>query len=120
AHMTQHMLLLVIGPPLLVLGAPMTPLLVALPSSWRSRLARGWRHAAPATATWHALNRPVIAWGITALVLWGWHIPFAYEAAIRHPIVHDLEHAMFLGSSLLFWWAIIQPIGRPHRTYGTS
>lgn len=120
AHMVQHMLFLVVAPPLLVLGAPMTALLVALPRHWRSRLVRGWHHAGPVQPIWHALNRPLIAWGITALVLWGWHIPPLYEAAIRHPMFHDLEHAMFLGSASLFWWTIIQPVGRQPRSYGTS
>ncbi|HWV23400.1 MAG TPA: cytochrome c oxidase assembly protein [Thermomicrobiales bacterium] len=121
AHMTQHMLFLVVAPPLLVLGAPLAPLLLALPRGWRVRLVRGWRRSGPVQPIWHALNHPALAWGIAALVLWGWHVPWAYEAAIRYPFVHDIEHAMFLGSSLLFWWTVIQPVGRRRKqTYGTS
>lgn len=120
AHMTQHMLFLVVAPPLLVLGAPMTALLVALPRPWRSRIAHGWRRSGPVQPVWRAISHPVLAWGIAALVLWGWHIPVVYQAAIRHPVIHDLEHAMFLGSAMLFWWTVIQPVGRRPRAYGSS
>jgi len=120
AHMTQHMLFLVIAPPLLVLGAPMTAMLVALPREWRARLARGWHRPGPHQPIWHALNHPVLAWGIAAIVLWGWHVPWVYEAAIRHPLIHDLEHATFLASATLFWWTVLQPVGHHPRPYGTS
>lgn len=120
AHMTQHMLLLVVAPPLLVLGTPLVPLMTALPRSWRARLVRGWNRSRVLRPAWHILNLPVIAWSIATIVLWGWHVPLAYEAALRHPLIHDLEHGMFLGSSLLFWWAIVQPMEHHHRNHATS
>jgi cytochrome c oxidase assembly factor CtaG len=108
-HMLQHWLLMMVAPPLLWLGAPVVPLLRGLPRSWLHRglgpllawprLQRGLRHLTQPVATW-------LAWSLTTLV---WHLPVAYEAALRSRNWHDLEHAMFLGASLLFWYPLISP-----------
>lgn len=118
AHMVQHLLLLVVAPPLLVLGTPLTPVMVALPRGWRATLSHRWRSLPVVGSSWKALNSPLMTWLIAAAALWGWHVPILYQAAVRRPLVHDLEHALFLGSASLFWWVVIQPIGRAstHRT----
>ncbi len=120
AHMTQHVLLLAVAPPLLVLGRPIVALLVALPRGWRAGISRGWHRAGAVRAAWRFLEHPVVSWVVAAVILWGWHAPALYEAAIRHPLLHDLEHAMFLGSALLFWWSVLQPMERRARNYGTA
>ncbi len=116
--MVQHLLLLVVAPPLLVLGTPLTPMLVALPREWRSRLSHRWRSLPVVRSSWRALNSPLMTWLLAAAALWGWHVPILYQAAVRRPLVHDLEHVLFLCSASLFWWVVIQPIGRgpTHRT----
>src|SRR5699024_360615 len=81
AHMVQHLLLLVVAPPLLVLGTPITPTLVALPQQWRGTVTKTWYRSNAARRGWRWLNQPAVAWGLAAIVLWGWHVPFAYEAA---------------------------------------
>ena len=45
-------------------------------------------------------------------MLWGWHVPAAYQAALESDVVHDLEHLSFFGAALLFWWPIIGPAPR--------
>lgn len=118
AHMVQHQLLLMAAAPLLLLGEPFPLVLWALPPGWRRALgpslARGGRaRAVLRLATW----MPVAGLVYTAN-LWAWHLPAAYEAALAHPLVHDLEHLAFFGTAVLFWWPIVNPAPRLHRLRG--
>jgi putative copper resistance protein D len=54
-----------------------------------------------------ALSFPVVAWLLFAGVLWVTHFSPLFDAALEDPLVHDLEHALFLGSALLFWWPAV-------------
>jgi len=106
AHMTQHELLMLIAAPLLVLGRPIIAFLWALPRSWAVALAR-WSKIGAWETTWRTISNPVVAWIIHAVVLWVWHAPALFEATLEHESVHALQHASFLFSALLFWWAVI-------------
>ncbi|MFG5408905.1 cytochrome c oxidase assembly protein [Piscinibacter sakaiensis] len=55
------------------------------------------------------LSHPVVAWLLHLVVLWGWHAPPLFEAALHHDGVHVLQHASFFVSALLYWWALVQP-----------
>ena len=115
AHMTQHLILMSVAPPLLLLGAPAVPLLRALPRSvLRDGLGPFFR-----TPILHRLMRllthPVLAWVAMNIAYLGWHVPQAYELALRSPGWHEVEHACFLGTSLLFWFPVIQPWPSPSR-----
>jgi len=109
AHMLQHVLLVFVAPPLLWLAWPVAPLLRGVPSASRKRglgpfLA--WRRL-------HLLLRwlvhPAVAWSGFVLTLWLWHLPALYELALRSPGWHAFEHALFLGTALLFWFPVVQP-----------
>ena len=102
-HMAQHLVLLVVVPPLLLAGAPMVPLLRGLPAG-RVRAAFG---AVAALAD--RLAHPVVGLIALALATWGWHVPAAFELALRDRAWHVAEHASFLGAGLLFWWPVVQP-----------
>jgi cytochrome c oxidase assembly factor CtaG/polyferredoxin len=109
AHMTQHLILMSVVPPLLLLGAPAVPLLRALPRSvLRDGLGPFFR-----TPSLHRvvrlLTHPVFAWLAMNIAYLAWHVPPAYELALRSPGWHEVEHACFLGTSLLFWFPVIQP-----------
>ena len=106
AHMTQHELLMLAAAPLLVLGRPVVPFLWALPRSWAITLAR-WSKVEAWETTWRTISNPVVAWIIHAAVLWAWHAPGLFEATLENESVHALQHASFLFSALLFWWAVI-------------
>ena len=112
AHMLQHVLLMLVAAPLLVLGAPLVPLLWALPRGWRRSIARGWNATPWFGRAWHALTGPVVVWCVLSVTLWVWHLPGPYQAAVRLASVHALEHATMLGASLLFWWVVVQPVGQ--------
>lgn len=111
-HMTQHMLLVIVAAPLLVLGAPLLPLLWALPRHARRTTGRVWRRARSLRALLHGLMHPLVAGALYALVLWAWHAPALYQAALRNETIHEVQHLSFLSSALLLWWTVLQPLGR--------
>jgi putative membrane protein len=111
AHMAQHMLLVMVAAPLLVLGAPGLPLTVALRPRWRRRLGRLRRYPAVAAGR-RLLTRPLVAWAVHVAALWAWHLPGPYQAALRNDLVHAAEHASFLVTAALFWWVVLSRHGR--------
>ena len=106
AHMAQHELLMAAAAPLLVLGRPLVAALWSVPVSWR-RAAGRWASGEPVRTAWRTLTRPVVAWTLHAAAIWGWHAPRLYDAALRSEALHALQHGTFLGTALLFWWALI-------------
>lgn len=114
AHMVQHMLLMMVAPPLLLLADPLPMVLWGLPRSLRVRVGLLLASGRPLRRTWRALTWMPLAWLISAVTLWVWHWPRAYEAALRDGVLHDLEHLAFFGAGVLFWWPIISPAPRLH------
>jgi cytochrome c oxidase assembly factor CtaG len=106
AHMLQHVLLILVAAPLLILGVPLGPFLLALSSPVRRTMGRGWRQTAWPRLSWQALTQPLVVWALHAVALWAWHAPGLYQAALRSELVHLLEHFSFLGTALLFWWVL--------------
>ena len=106
AHMTQHEVLMLIAAPLLVLARPLVPFLWALPVGWRQSIGAASKRP-PAQSCWRAITNPLVAWAIHALALWVWHVPVLFQATLRSDLVHTLQHLSFLGSALIFWWALI-------------
>src|SRR5215471_19100819 len=109
AHMLQHMLLMLVVPPLLLAGAPYLPLLRGLPR-------RVVKHGLGPCLTWPALWRcgrrlthPLTAWLAFVVTSTAWHVPALYELALRSAGWHAVEHLCFVATALLFWWPVIQP-----------
>ena len=111
AHMAQHMLLVMVAAPLLVLGAPGLPLAVSLAPDWRRRLGR-LRHRPAVHGARDLLTRPLVAWAVHVGTLWAWHMPGPYQAALGNDLVHAVEHASFLATAVLFWWVVLSRQGR--------
>ncbi|HJU09106.1 MAG TPA: cytochrome c oxidase assembly protein, partial [Rhodanobacteraceae bacterium] len=111
AHMVQHMLLLLIVPPLLVYGRPVIVWLWAFDLDARRAITRGWKRAG-LDATFRWLMRPLCVWLLLSAALCFWHLREPYDAAVRHEWLHDLEHASFLAFSLAFWTIVIEPYGK--------
>jgi putative membrane protein len=63
-------------------------------------------------ATWRVLRLAPVAWTLHVAMLWAWHLPSLYEAALRSEAVHVLEHTAFFATALLFWWLLVAPHGR--------
>ena len=108
-HMVQHYVLMSIAPPLVVFGAPVVPLLRGLPR-W---MIRGPLRPVFASGVLpeleSLLTRPVVAWLLMNIAYIGWHIPVSYETALASERWHNLEHACFFFTNLVFWWPVIQP-----------
>ena len=120
AHMVQHLLLILVAAPLLILGAPVVPALWALPRARRRALGRWWHRATGARSVLHALTAPATAFVLHFVALWFWHMPAPYQAALRSPAVHAMEHLSFLGTALLFWWAVAPSLGRLRGSEGAG
>lgn len=113
-HMVQHELLMLVAAPLLVLGRPLPVWLWALPAGWRRPVAQAFT-GQTWLRLWAAVSSPMGAWLLHAVVIWGWHVPVLFEAAVRSEPVHVLQHLSFLASALLFWWSVLrQPGIRAH------
>ena len=109
AHMVQHLLLMMVAPPLLWLGAPLLPLLQGLPRgilrTWVGPLF-AWRSLAY-ICQW--LIYPPVAWAVYVGSTWAWHTPALYERALASEFWHEVQHACFLATALAFWWPVVQP-----------
>ena len=108
-HMLQHLLLMSIAPPLILLGAPQLPMLHGLPQSLARDIVSPLLRWNPVKQLGHRISSPAFCWLAAAFALIGWHIPGIFEHALRWNWLHELEHACFLGAGLLFWWPVIQP-----------
>lgn len=120
AHMTQHMLLMAVAAPLLLLADPLPAGLWALPRPLRLRAGRLLIGGHPLRTTWERLTTVPVATLVYATVLWAWHLPRAYDAALGGEWVHHVEHLAFFGAAVLFWWPVIGPAPRAPRpaSYG--
>jgi cytochrome c oxidase assembly factor CtaG len=109
AHMVQHLLLTMIAPPLLLLGAPQLPLLCGLPRQFVSRVLGPFLLWPLLRSFLHRLMHPIVCWVLFVLSNVLWHLPDFYELALRSPSWHKFEHFCFLATALLFWWHVVQP-----------
>ena len=100
AHMAQHEILMLISAPLMVIGRPYLASLHVVPSLARTR------------RVWELLTGPVTVLVLHAVVLWMWHIPALFEAALHSETIHAVQHLGFFVTAALFWWALL------HGRYG--
>jgi cytochrome c oxidase assembly factor CtaG len=110
-HMIQHLLLTLIAPPLLALAAPVTQLMRAASPEVRSR----WILPILRSRLLGVLSHPVVAWLVFVSVMWATHFSPLFDLSLEDPLVHDLEHGLYLGAALLFWWPVVSLDPAPHR-----
>ena len=108
-HMVQHLLLMAVVPPLLLLGAPIQPILHGLPRSLVRGALGPLLRTGPIKWLGHTVTSPWFCWLAATATLIGWHLPIAFEFALRHELWHDVEHVCFLATSIMFWWPVVQP-----------
>ena len=102
-HMVQHILLTLVAAPLIALSAPITLTLRLASSGTRRRWILPFLHS----RVMRVLSFPVVAWVLFAAVMWGTHFSPLFDAALEDPVVHDLEHGLYLITALLFWWPAV-------------
>lgn len=108
AHMAQHLLIADLSAPLLVIGLRSPVYAFLLPRALFAELASATR----LRSLFRFLKQPWIAAPIWVLTLYGWHLAPAYEAALRSPVLHALQHQTFIAASLLVWVAVLEPARR--------
>jgi putative membrane protein len=102
-HMAQHLVLVYAAAPLLVLGSP-----IALGLRAFGRPARRLLGA-------RALAHPLVGWCALPAAMAATHFTGIYDLALRHPVVHVAEHALYLAAAALFWRPVIGADPVPHR-----
>lgn len=108
-HMVQHLLLVMVAPPLVWLGAPLLPMVRGLPEPIRTYwvgplFGVRWLRC---SAAW--LTHPAVALPVLVVTTWAWHTPAAYDLALRSPGWHYLQHICFLAAGLVFWFPVVRP-----------
>jgi putative membrane protein len=106
AHMVQHELMMLVGAPLVMAGRPLSTCLWALRPPWRRAVAMPLQHGGVARAV-RITTAPLLAWVLHGGVIWVWHLPALYDLAVVSEPVHALQHAMFVATSMLFWWGLL-------------
>jgi len=107
-HMIQHLLLIMIAPPLIWMGQPVLAFLRGIPRTWLKD-GLGPFLVWPALRRFgRALTHPAVCWLALAVAIVFWHVPRFYELGLRSQGWHELEHACFFSAALLFWWPVIQ------------
>jgi putative membrane protein len=105
-HMIQHELMMLVGAPLMIFGRPLQRCIVGLPDAFRHSAVRTLqRHTI--SSLWRVLTAPLVAWALHGLAIWVWHMPVLYDAAVGNEGIHTLQHAIFVGTSALFWWGML-------------
>ncbi|HYV37921.1 MAG TPA: cytochrome c oxidase assembly protein, partial [Gemmataceae bacterium] len=108
-HMLQHLLLMMVAPALLWLGAPMFPLLRGLPQPIRVYWVAPLLRSPMIRGAFTRLTHPLWAWLVFVAATWFWHLPRLYELALGSDGWHYVQHATFLASSLVFWYPVVRP-----------
>jgi putative membrane protein len=102
AHMLQHLLLILMVPPLLLLGLP----------HWLVQRILAWPLASQIE---QILSRPLVAWLVGTVTLWVWHLPVLYNATLLNENIHIVEHLNFLVTATIFWWPVLTPVVKEKR-----
>ena len=113
-HQLQHLLLRMFGPLLVLLGAPLTPMLRGLPSWALKGVVRPIVRDPRVRRAYEILTNPVFTTALFLSVLFLWQVPAAHNAALRNAALHEFMHFTMLLSGFLFWWLIVDP--KPHRS----
>ena len=98
AHMLEHLILELMVAPLLLLGMPHRLIERAMSIQWVAKIES-------------ILGKPALAWILCIGVLWGWHLPVLYNAALADERIHIFQHLTFLVTATIFWWPVLAPPG---------
>ena len=107
AHMLQHMLLVLVVPPLLILGIP-------------RELAKAIVRPPAIVSIERILRNPLLAWTLGMLALFLWHVPRLYDATLASEPLHIFEHLTFLVTATIFWWPILAPLEDSRMSHGAA
>ncbi len=119
AHMAQHLILILVAPPLLVWSRPALVFLWAMPRSWRKPLGAAWNSSRLAGFI-RVLMQPLAVAILFCGTFAFWHLPRPYEWGLSNNWIHALEHLSFFLTALMFWTVVIEPSGRRRLGYAAT
>jgi putative membrane protein len=109
AHMLQHLLVMTVAAPVVLLGAPAITLLHGMPRNLEPGVVGSLLRIPNARRIGHVLTHPVLCWLACTVTVIGWHVPALFEIGMRSEAWHAAEHATFFAAGILFWWPVIRP-----------
>lgn len=118
-HMLQHLLMMLVAAPLILLGRPVQLALRAMPGRWSKEIGQRVFKPKAMRSGIAALSMPLIIAFVYNANFVFWHVPYLYEATLSSSLIHYLMHATYIGTAFLFWWPIIDPVPRHHK-YSTG
>ncbi|MFW6070742.1 MAG: cytochrome c oxidase assembly protein [bacterium] len=123
-HMIQHLMLIMLAAPLLMLADPMPFLLWGLPTGARRGvgrfLSRLLHRKSSSRRYLRAATGPGVVWMAFVFFLLGWHDPGAYDAALRNDFIHDVEHFTFFAPAVLYWWHVVGAAPHIHKRFSRA
>jgi cytochrome c oxidase assembly factor CtaG len=108
-HMLQHLLLMMVAPPLLWAAWPLFPMVRGLPEPIRTYWVAPLLRSPGLRRCFARMTHPLVAWPLYVGTTWLWHVPRAYELALSRDAWHVAEHLCFTASALLFWYPVVRP-----------
>jgi len=108
-HMVQHLLLMLVAPPLIMQGRPALALLHGLPKHFVQAIVGPFLRWTPVRQLGKFVTNTVFCWFAGTMTVIGWHIPAAFALGHHSAVWHEVQHASFLLAGFLFWWPVIQP-----------
>jgi len=109
AHMAQHLILMTVSAPLLLLGAPVIVLLNGLANPFGRLVSVPLSRCSPFRTFGHVATHPLSCWFAGAGTVIAWHIPPVFELGMGSARWHEVEFACFFAAGILFWWPVVQP-----------
>lgn len=120
AHMVQHLLLMAVAAPLILLGSPVPALLHGLPKGFVQGGLGPFLQSAPSRHVGRIISNPAFCWFAATLTVIGWHLPLLFAIGLHSSPWHEIQHASFLLAGFLFWWPVIRPWPSASRSVGWS
>ena len=109
AHMVQHLLLMTVAAPLILLGAPVITLQHGLPQRFVLGILNPLVRWRPVHGFGRIVTHPVFCWLAATGTVIACHVPVLFELGMQSQRWHAVEHACFLAAGLLFWLPVVQP-----------
>jgi putative membrane protein len=109
AHMAQHLILMTVSAPLILLGAPVIVLLNGLTKPLERLVSGPLLRYPPVRTFGHVVTHPVFCWFVGVATVIAWHTPALFELAMRSARWHEIEYACFFAAGILFWWPVVEP-----------
>jgi len=109
AHMMQHLLLILLAAPLLLLGKAPVALRWAIPKEIQRYWHYWWRRQSDLHLIGRVIRQPRVSWGLYLATLWLWQTPYVYKVALHDGVVHWAQHGVLLTAAMLFWRLLLLP-----------